>query len=72
MGIYTDIKCLRDHLETIGNIFPMGRNGLHKYNNQDHSMLTAFKAVELIERGECSKEELWEVNTEDEYHEASK
>jgi protoporphyrinogen oxidase len=71
-GIYTDIKCLRDHLETIGNIFPMGRNGLHKYNNQDHSMLTAFKAVELIERGEHSKEELWEVNTEDEYHEASK
>jgi protoporphyrinogen oxidase len=71
-GIYTDIQCLRDHLETIGNIFPMGRNGLHKYNNQDHSMLTAFKAVELIERGESSKEELWEVNTEDEYLEASK
>jgi protoporphyrinogen oxidase len=71
-GIYTDIQSLRDHLETIGNIFPMGRNGLHKYNNQDHSMMTAFKAVELIERGARSKEELWEVNTEDEYHEASK
>jgi protoporphyrinogen oxidase len=71
-GIYTDIQCLRDHLETIGNLYPMGRNGLHKYNNQDHSMLTAFKAVELIERGESSKEELWGVNTEEEYHEASK
>lgn len=71
-GIYTDIQCLRDHLETIGNLYPMGRNGLHKYNNQDHSMLTAFKAVELIESGESSKNELWEVNTEDEYHEASK
>lgn len=71
-GIYTDIQCLRDHLETIENIYPMGRNGLHKYNNQDHSMLTAFKAVELIERGETSKEELWTVNTEDDYHESSK
>lgn len=71
-GIYTDIQCLKDHLETIGNIYPMGRNGLHKYNNQDHSMLTAFKAVELIERGESSKEELWGVNTEEEYHETSK
>ena len=71
-GIYTDIQCLRDHLETISNLYPMGRNGLHKYNNQDHSMLTAFKAVELVERGETSKEELWSVNTEEEYHEASK
>ena len=71
-GIYTDIQCLRDHMETIGNLYPMGRNGLHKYNNQDHSMLTAFKAVELIERGETSKEELWTVNTEDDYHESSK
>ncbi|MFT7427012.1 MAG: hypothetical protein ACI9O5_002971, partial [Algoriphagus sp.] len=56
-----------EYLETKQNLFLMGRNGLHKYNNQDHSMLTAFKAVELFEKGETSKKEIWAINSDDEY-----
>jgi general stress protein 26 len=42
---------------------------MHKYNNQDHSMLTAMMAVENILSGRKSKDNLWQVNTEQEYHE---
>jgi len=45
---------------------------MHKYNNQDHSMLTAMVAVDNIIAGKKTKENLWAVNTEDEYHEAKK
>ena len=55
-----------DHFE---NLFLVGRNGMHKYNNQDHSMLTAMVAVDNIEAGITGKENLWAVNTEMEYHE---
>lgn len=71
-GIYGEIDRIREYLETVSNLYPMGRNGLHKYNNQDHSMLSAFKAVELLERGVASKEEIWTINTEEDYHEESK
>ena len=47
----------------------MGRNGMHRYNNQDHSMLTAMTAVENIAAGITSKENIWKVNTEEDYHE---
>ena len=46
---------------------PVGRNGMHRYNNQDHSMLTAMLAVENILDG--AGHDLWEVNVEEEYHE---
>ena len=46
-----------------------GRNGMHKYNNQDHSMLAAMTAVENIINGIKSKDNIWEINTEEEYHE---
>jgi len=47
----------------------VGRNGMHKYNNQDHSMLTAMAAVENIAGGVTTKDNLWAINTEMEYHE---
>ena len=47
----------------------MGRNGMHRYNNQDHSMLTAMMAVDDIIAGKLDKSALWEVNTEMDYHE---
>jgi hypothetical protein len=50
----------------------MGRNGLHKYNNQDHSILTAFKAVEVYENKTFSKEDIWAINSDDDYHESEK
>ena len=52
--------------ENAPNVFPTGRNGMHKYNNQDHSMLTAMLSVENIFGAE---NDVWEVNVEDEYHE---
>jgi hypothetical protein len=51
------------------NLFLIGRNGMHRYNNQDHSMLTAMMAVDDIIAGRKDKSGLWEVNTELGYHE---
>ena len=45
---------------------------MHKYNNQDHSMLTAMQAVQNIKNGVLSKENIWSINTEEEYHEEKK
>jgi protoporphyrinogen oxidase len=53
------------------NLFLIGRNGMHKYNNQDHSMLTAMTAVDNIIAGIRSRDNLWALNTEQEYHEES-
>ncbi len=71
-GSYQQIGVVRSFLGTIGNLFPMGRNGLHKYNNQDHSMLTAFKAVEVYLKQVESTDEIWAINSEEEYHEEVK
>ena len=51
------------------NLFLVGRNGMHKYNNQDHSMLTAMTAVDNIIAQVRSRDNLWALNTEQEYHE---
>jgi len=66
-GSYHKIHLVQDFLEDKTNLFLMGRNGLHKYNNQDHSMLTAFKAVELFEKDHPSKKEIWDINADDQY-----
>ncbi len=63
---------LRAALDQIPNLFLVGRNGMHRYNNQDHSMLTAKKAVELICAGDIRKDEIWTINVDDEYHEEKK
>jgi hypothetical protein len=56
-------------MDRFQNLFLVGRNGMHKYNNQDHSMLTAMTAVDNILAGNFDKSSLWDINTEQEYHE---
>jgi protoporphyrinogen oxidase len=68
-GTYDRFDELKDFTNRIENLFLVGRNGMHKYNNQDHSMLTAMHAVDGIVAGHVDKQALWEINTEQEYHE---
>ena len=68
-GSYSRFHLIRDYTDTIENLFLIGRNGMHKYNNQDHSMLTAMTAVDNILAGISSKANLWSINTEMEYNE---
>jgi len=68
-GTYDRFQEIRDFVDPIPNLFLVGRNGMHRYNNQDHSMMTARIAVENILSGVSSKENIWTVNTEEEYHE---
>jgi protoporphyrinogen oxidase len=68
-GTYARFDELKDFTNRIENLFLVGRNGMHKYNNQDHSMLTAMHAVDGIVAGHVDKQALWEINTEQEYHE---
>lgn len=66
---YTNFDILRRELDSIDNLFLIGRNGMHRYNNQDHSMLTAKAAVEQIVAGEIDKDRIWSINVDDSYHE---
>ena len=68
-GSYNRFDVIRNYLDDFQNLFLVGRNGMHKYNNQDHSMLTAMTAVENIINGVVSKNNIWAINTEMEYHE---
>ncbi|HEX7729677.1 MAG TPA: NAD(P)/FAD-dependent oxidoreductase [Terracidiphilus sp.] len=68
-GTYDRFDTIRAFTDSLENLFLIGRNGMHKYNNQDHSMLTAMTAVENIANGIRSKDNIWAVNTEMEYHE---
>lgn len=71
-GTYGSFDRLREFIDRFENLFLIGRNGMHRYNNQDHSMLTAMLAVDNIMEGRTEKANLWEVNTETEYHESKK
>ena len=66
---YEHMDELRNYLNTIPNLFCVGRNGQHHYNNIDHSMCTSFETVKNILAGETNKDNIWNVNTEKEYHE---
>ncbi|MEX2290008.1 MAG: NAD(P)/FAD-dependent oxidoreductase [Mycobacteriales bacterium] len=67
-GYAERVDVLRGWLaETAPNVHPVGRNGMHRYNNQDHSMLTAMLAVENIAHG--ARHDVWTVNVEEDYHE---
>ena len=66
---YDQMDELRAYLDQIENLFCVGRNGQHRYNNMDHSMCTSFETVKNILSGETGKENIWNVNTEQEYHE---
>ena len=68
-GTYDRFHVIREFLDRYHNLFLVGRNGMHKYNNQDHSMLTAMTAVDNILAGVQDKENVWSINTEMEYHE---
>jgi protoporphyrinogen oxidase len=68
-GGYERFETIREYLDQIENLFLVGRNGMHRYNNQDHSMLTAMTAVDNILGNIVSKENIWKVNTETDYHE---
>lgn len=68
-GSYDRFAELRDWIDKIDNLFLVGRNGMHRYNNQDHSMLTAMVSVDNIIAGRLDKSNIWDVNTEQEYHE---
>jgi len=68
-GTYGRFAEIRRYVDRYTNLFLIGRNGMHRYNNQDHSMLTAMMAVDDIIAGNTDKSGLWEVNTESDYHE---
>lgn len=70
-GTYDRFAEIRAYLDRYENLFLIGRNGMHRYNNQDHSMLTAMLAVDNIVNGEKDKNNLWQVSAEGDYQESS-
>ena len=66
---YGEFDTVKEYLSGIDNLWCIGRNGQHEYNNMDHSMLTAIEAVRAIRSGRRDKKTVWAVNTEKEYHE---
>ncbi len=71
-GTYNRFAELREWIDRFDNLFLVGRNGMHKYNNQDHSMLTAMAVVDGIAAGFVDKDAVWGINSEQEYHEEKK
>lgn len=71
-GSYGQIDTVTEYLDKFENLFLVGRNGMHKYNNQDHSMLTAITAVGNIIDKRTDKSNIWNINTEQEFHETKK
>lgn len=69
-GTYNEFDTVRNFTDGFRNLFLIGRNGQHRYNNQDHSMLTAIEAVKNIQNGVTDKANIWNVNVEKEYHES--
>ena len=68
-GAYGEFPRVREWFDAFPNLFLVGRNGMHRYNNQDHSMLTAKLAVEAILSGSADKSAIWAINVDDDYHE---
>jgi protoporphyrinogen oxidase len=69
-GAYERFGESKTFINGFENLFLVGRNGMHKYNNQDHAMLAAMTAVDNIIEGRTDKTNLWDLNTEMEYHES--
>jgi hypothetical protein len=67
VGAFEAFDVVRRWLDAIPNLFLVGRNGMHRYNNQDHSMLTAKAAVDAIAAGSTDKAPLWAINVDDDY-----
>jgi protoporphyrinogen oxidase len=68
-GDYREFGQVRSYLDQFLNLYPVGRNGMHRYNNQDHSMLAANSAVDSIIANGRGKSAIWSINAEDDYHE---
>jgi protoporphyrinogen oxidase len=68
-GEYREFGKVRAFLDRFTNLYPVGRNGMHRYNNQDHSMLAANSAVNSILNFGVGKTDIWQINAEDDYHE---
>jgi len=68
-GDYRQFPKVRAFLDEIANLYPIGRNGMHRYNNQDHSMLAANAAVSAMLDGGRGKTQIWNINADDSYHE---
>lgn len=71
-GSYENFPAVKDYLNTIDNLYLIGRNGMHRYNNMDHSILTAITAVNNLKQGITTRDNIWDINTEQEYHEEKK
>jgi protoporphyrinogen oxidase len=71
-GTYDRFEVIRTFVDGLDNLYLVGRNGMHKYNNADHSMLTAMTAVDNIIAGVADKSNIWSINTEQDYHEETK
>jgi len=68
-GSYDHFNVIREFIDVYKNLYLIGRNGMHRYNNMDHSMLTAITCVENIINGVVSKDNIWNINAEEDYHE---
>ena len=71
-GSYDKFDEIKKYVLDIDNLYLVGRNGMHRYNNMDHSTLAAMKTVDCILDNNTSREEVWLVNTETDYHEEKK
>ncbi len=69
---YDNFDKIKNYMNRFENLFLIGRNGMHRYNNMDHSMLTAMEAVKNIKNNIKTKDNIWSVNVEKEYHENRK
>lgn len=67
---YKDFDKVTEYLDSFEKLYCIGRNGQHRYNNMDHSMLTAMQAVRIIRGEENNKKTIWDINTERVYHES--
>jgi len=68
-GSFDRFDIVKNYVDGFANLFLIGRNGMHRYNNQDHSMLSAMAAAENAAKGVTTKDNIWQVNVEEEYHE---
>jgi protoporphyrinogen oxidase len=68
-GTYNEFDLVKKFVIDIENLHLLGRNGMHKYNNMDHSMLTAMITVDNLVAGHDGKQKVWDINTEEDYHE---
>jgi protoporphyrinogen oxidase len=70
IGSYYSLNKVVNFINDIGNLYCVGRNGQHRYNNMDHSMLTSMEVVKSIMANKKDKTAIWSVNTEEDYHES--